>query len=479
MVDVAEWSSADSGGTVAEATRHREARFLMWWRGGATEDDVGMAVVSGGKESLGGAHGMDVVRGHLMPPGAQTKGQPRVCVLTSSFPDGADDSGGVFVREQVRRLSLSTFTDVVYPSRRASSMYRDEPFLRRRTRYPFRSPAMSQVRGIEYVRTLEVCTALALGTRSRRGYDLYHAYWAIPSGFVARCVKGHRPLVITLCGSDINTFASKPGFRESVRWALAGATRVIAVSHELLDRAVDLGVDPSRGTVIPSGVDTEAFVPLVHKTWARRALGLPDSFLCVYVGSLFRSKRVDRIVRAIARVGKQNPCALAIVGDGPERSSLEMVAAECGCDVRFLGNRPHGEVARIVSCCDSFVMASTLEGLPTSVQEAMSCGVPVIAIDAGGLREIVVDSVTGFLVRDETGMSRMIRHLAEHRDVAANLGAQAREFACAELSVETCVERTLTVYDLCLRTAQTREPISSTSCSGRSARRANVRALTR
>jgi len=230
--------------------------------------------------------------------------------------------------------------------------------------------------------------------------------------------------------------------------------------------------------VIPSGVDTAAFVPVAQKTSIRDTWGLPDSFLCVYVGSLFRNKRVDRLVRAVARVGKQTPCTLAIIGDGPERSSLEMVALECGCDARFFGRRPNAEVARIVACCDSFVMASTSEGLPTSAQEAMSCGVPVVALDVGGLREIVVDAVTGFLVSDETGMSRMIRHLAEHRDIAARLGAQAYQFARSELSVETSVERTLKVYDSCLRTVGQREPLSCISCPSRAVQREHLHVLT-
>ena len=410
-----------------------------------------MLLGRGGK-LLGSARGRDGVPGHSVPVGTLAMGQPRVCVLTSSFPDGPDDVAGVFVREQVQRLSQSAFLDVVYPSRRPAVEYRHEPFVRRPIRYPFGSQAMSQVRGIQSVRALDVCTRMAAATRSREPYDLYHAYWAIPSGFVARCVKGHRPLVITLCGSDVNSFGSKRGFRDAVRWALAGATRIIAVSNELLDRAVYLGLDPSRGTVIPSGVDTRVFSPVADKTSTRAAMGLPDGFLCVYVGSLFRIKRVDRLIRAIARVDRDSSCTLIVVGDGPERDSLQTLAGECDCDVRFFGWIPHAEISRVVGCCDAFVMASMSEGLPTSAQEAMCCGVPVVALDVGGLREIVIEGMTGLLARDETQMARIVGRLVEHRDIAMSMGKRAYDFARCELSVDRSVDRTLKVYDAALRT---------------------------
>lgn len=393
---------------------------------------------------------MGGVPGHSVPRGAQVKGQPRVCVLTSSFPEGFEDSAGVFVEEQVRRLSLSTSLDVVYPSRQPSEEHCEELFARRRVQYPFRSRAMSQVRGIESIGAVDVCTRMAATTRSNSTYDLYHAYWAIPSGFVARCVKGDRPLVITLCGSDVNSFGLKPGFRSAVRWALAGATRVIAVSHALLDRAVDLGFDPAKGTVIPSGVDTRTFAPIVGRASARGTVGLPYGFLAVYVGSLFRNKRVDRLIRATSRGHLHAQCTLVVVGDGPERESLETMAAECDCAAVFLGHLPHMEVARVVACCDAFVMASAAEGLPTSAQEAMSCGVPVVAVDVGGLSDIVIDGVTGFLVRDEAGLARIVRHLVDHRAIAVDMGIRAREFARAELDVEKSVARTLGVYQAAL-----------------------------
>jgi len=374
---------------------------------------------------------------------------PRVCVLTSSFPEGPGDSAGVFVQEQVKRLALRTSLHVVYPSR-TNGTVSEEDFVRHRVGYPFKTYAMSQVRGLECAKALQVVNAMARTVRASGPYDLYHAYWAIPSGFVARWVRGTKPVVLTLCGSDVNAFADKPGFSIAVRWALAGATRVIAVSNGLLDRAIDLGVDPERCASIPSGVDTAAFVPCSHRECARKRLGVPDDFACVFVGSLFRNKRVDRLIRALARVSNRQACALVVVGDGPERRSLEAVAVECGVRVVFLGRLPNEKVAEVVASCDAFVMASKFEGLPTAAQEALSCGVPIVALDVGGLREIVVDGQTGYLARDEIEVTRRLEDIIGDREGLARMRRTAREFAERELSIERTTARTLKVYDSAL-----------------------------
>jgi len=284
----------------------------------------------------------------------------RVCVLTSSFPCGPDDNAGVFVHNQVSRLAASIEVDVVYPERKDSSSRDNELFNRRPVRYPFRGYPMSQVRGADSLHAVSLCASMARVALSGGPYDLYHAYWAIPAGIVGGLVKGSSALVVWLGGSDINIFAAHRGFREAVRWSLGRATRVIAVSQDLLEKAVALGLDPKRAAVIPSGVDTKVFCPL-DRSAARQELGLPAGFLFVTVANLLPAKRIDRLVRIMGGLPPSADCRLIVVGDGPERPLLESAALASGARVVFLGRLPIVQVTRVVAACDAFVLASDSE----------------------------------------------------------------------------------------------------------------------
>ena len=369
----------------------------------------------------------------------------RVCVLTSSFPCRSDDTAGTFVYSQVTRLADVVRIDVVHAQRDGLHPYAAEAFVRRPVHNPFRTRHMSRVRGFDSVHAVPLCASMVRAAFVGGPYDLYHAYWAIPAGFVGSLVKGRRPLVVWLGGSDINVFSVRPGFREAVRWSLRCATRVIAVSHDLLEKAISLGLDPRRGTVIPSGVDTDLFRP-VDSAIVRRRLGLPDGFLFVCVGSLLPGKRVDRLIRIVAGLPRGLDCFLIVVGDGPERQTLEQTAAEAAGRVVFLGHLANNCVAEVVAACDAFVMASESEGLPTSVQEAMSCGLPVVAMDVGGLHEIVIDGEVGFLARDEAQMHHLMRKMATASAGVPGMGDRARSLAQTRLSVDLSVQRTLEVY---------------------------------
>ena len=369
----------------------------------------------------------------------------RVCVLTSSFPETAYDAGGVFVRSQVVRLARDLDIDVVYPASIARTESSGEPFFRRPVKYPFRTRPMSRVRGLDSLHAVRLVASFAWFARTGGPYDLYHAYWAIPAGFVGALVKGKQPLVVWLGGSDINLFGERAGFREAVRWSLRRANHVIAVSMDLLEKAVALGLDPAKASVIPSGVDTGLFHP-ENRTAARRELGLPDGFLFVVVGSLLSGKRVDRLIRIVVGLARECDCHLVVVGDGPERPGLERLAGESQQCVLFLGHLSNERVSNVVAACDAFVMASESEGLPTSAQEAMACGTPVVAIDVGGLRDIVGSWTTGLLARDESDLERLMAEIASSSHLAIQMGVAARQFACRELDVERSAQRTLEVY---------------------------------
>lgn len=155
----------------------------------------------------------------------------------------------------------------------------------------------------------------------------------------------------------------------------------------------------------------------------------------VSVGRLVDQKRVDWLIRAWPGVAKQCPeASLWIVGDGPERSSLEAMVASEGqsATVRFLGNQPNGWA--FLAAADIAVMTTAYEGLGNVVVEAMAAGIPVVASDADGPRDVLTHGREGFLVPpgDLTELAARIVELAKDQKLRFHMGqngvAKARQF---------------------------------------------------
>jgi len=147
----------------------------------------------------------------------------------------------------------------------------------------------------------------------------------------------------------------------------------------------------------------------------------------VYVGRLIYAKGVQDLLAAFELVKKHTPDAsLVIVGDGDYRAELEGLA---GSNVKFLGELPQEQVANVLAMADIFVHPSYSEGQPSAVAEASTIGLPVIATDVGGTRELVKDSITGHLVnpRDTQALTDKILTLLIDTDKARRMGRAGRE----------------------------------------------------
>jgi glycosyltransferase involved in cell wall biosynthesis len=181
---------------------------------------------------------------------------------------------------------------------------------------------------------------------------------------------------------------------------------LIGVSQATVDDLVRLGVAPrERFRVLPLGLDLDRFaeLPSALRVESRGELGIgADDVLLVFVGRLVPIKRLDLLLGALAQARESEPrLRLAVVGDGEERSRLESRAAGLGIggDVHFLGYRR--ELRPIFAAADVAVLSSDNEGTPVSLIEAAAAGLPAVATDVGGVREVVSEE-TGILVpRDD------------------------------------------------------------------------------
>lgn len=289
--------------------------------------------------------------------------------------------------------------------------------------------------------------ALLRLTRLARRFrpDIVHTHTA-KAGFLGRqaalAVRPRPAIVHTYHGHVLEGYfgAAKSRLYLELERALARVSdRLIGVSQATVDDLVRLGVAPAeRFSVLPLGLD---LAPLAVpdngelRSASREELGVGEGeVLLIFVGRVVPIKRLDVLLRALARARGSDPrIRLALVGDGEERPVLERQATELGIagDVLFLGYRR--ELRPLFSAADVAVLSSDNEGTPVSLIEAAAAGLPAVATEVGGVREVVGDD-TGILAPRED-----VAALADA--LLAMAGDEARRSSCGRAARRRATDR--------------------------------------
>ena len=264
-------------------------------------------------------------------------------------------------------------------------------------------------------------------------FDAIDAHYVYPDG-VAAVRLGRlfaKPVVITARGSDVTQLPCYPTPRRMIRQAIVQANALVSVSAALGQTLVELGAPPERVHVMRNGIDTDVFRPR-DRLAARHALGV-DGPVLISVGHLIERKGHDRTIAALALLPAMT---LLILGDGPERQTLQALANRLGVAdrVRLLGSRPHAELPAYYSAADVMVLASSREGWANVLLEAMACGTPVVASDIPGNPEVVQAPEAGLVVQANTpeGIAAGVRRLLANPPNRAATRVYAERFSWDE-----------------------------------------------
>lgn len=249
----------------------------------------------------------------------------------------------------------------------------------------------------------------ALRRRATDGIDVLDAHFAYPAGWAAVRLGKERglPTVVTLRGTE-EPYSKDAGRRRRIMETVRDADRVIAVSSSLARLATELGADPGRVRVVGNGVDPDRFAPVdaARRSAARDRLGIPtDASVLLTVGGLAERKGVGRVIDVLPRLAESHPRLIYLVAggagpEGDERSNLERQAKALGVQDRvwFLGHVPPDDLPAVYHTADAFVLATRNEGWANALQEAIATGLPTVATDVGGNREVLGGGEAGILV---------------------------------------------------------------------------------
>lgn len=355
-----------------------------------------------------------------MPGGCQnTMTGPRLIVFSSLFPNATQPNAGLFIRERMFRVGKQLPLVVVSPKpwfpgqgliRLFRPHYRPLPAHMETQAgveviFPRFLAIPGMLRGLDSL-FMAIGSYLALRRLKARGYNLIDAHFAYPDGHAA--VRLGRwlglPVAVTLRGTEVPQ-SRNPALVPKLREVFRDADKVITVSDSLRQLALSIGLAEARGQVVGNGVDADRFMP-VPRAAARQRFGLSDTArVLITVGGLVERKGFHRVIACLPALLEKHPeLHYLIVGgpcpEGDMTQALKDQVAQLGLTerVHFLGAIPPDDLKWPLSAADVFVLSTRNEGWANVILEAMACGLPVVASDVGGNREVVCREDLGEIV---------------------------------------------------------------------------------
>jgi glycosyltransferase involved in cell wall biosynthesis len=266
-----------------------------------------------------------------------------------------------------------------------------------------------------------------LGLCRTERYDLIVAWSGVPAGFLAFCVHCvlRVPYIILLRGADVPFHEPKWHWLDRLVFSWLSpflwkqASAVIANSEALRNSAFRNSPDQTF-LVIHNGVNTQKFAPLIERGTHCQPLRL------ISTGRLSEIKGYHFLIEALEGLPE---CELTLVGDGSWREVLRSLAREKGVRVHFLGNLPQDRIAQLLPRAHLYVLSSFNEGMSNSLLEAMACGLPVVATDVGGTKELILEN--GIVVKKGSAgeLRNAIAYYLSHPEILTQQGKSSREIA--------------------------------------------------
>jgi N-acetyl-alpha-D-glucosaminyl L-malate synthase BshA len=292
---------------------------------------------------------------------------------------------------------------------------------------------------------------LALSSKlveSVQKYDIevLHVHYAIPHAYAAFMAKQmlrekgiNLPIVTTLHGTDITLVGSHPVYKPAVEFSINNSDVVTTVSESLKRDTLRLFDIRKEIEVIYNFIDFKQHQDWKDEDCIRETLAEPDERILTHVSNLRPVKRVLDVIRVFEKVQKVIPSKLILVGEGPDKEKADLLSKELGVNEKILFLGKSDEIRRIMCFSDLFLLPSDTESFGLAALEAMAGKTPVISTNRGGLPEVNIQGVTGFMsdVGDIEDMAKNAIYILEDdqrlREFKENAFKSAHRFAIEKI----------------------------------------------
>ncbi|MDB6025370.1 MAG: hypothetical protein JWM68_1593 [Verrucomicrobiales bacterium] len=232
-------------------------------------------------------------------------------------------------------------------------------------------------------------------------YDIILCAWLFPDATAVALLQTELkvPFVAIAQGSDAHAYLRMPARRRIIVDAMNRSSGVITRSAKLTQLLEEAGVEQGKAQPVYNGVDLELFCP-GDKQAEKKALGLPNTPLILFIGNFVPVKNPLLLIQAHAQLCEQVPSTLVMIGGGPMEGEAREFANKAGFgnDVILAGRKSSAEIARYMRAADVLCLSSENEGVPNVILEAFASGVPVVSTNVGGIAEVVNSEFLGTLV---------------------------------------------------------------------------------
>jgi glycosyltransferase involved in cell wall biosynthesis len=265
------------------------------------------------------------------------------------------------------------------------------------------------------------------------GYDLTHSFFTVPCGFLSLVLKWQHeiPYIVSLRGADVPGYSERFSFiyiflKPIVKMIWKNSSAVVSNSQGLKELAIKSRAKQEMD-VIYNGIDIEEFKPVAVST-------LQNDFRIICVSRITQRKGIKFLIEAVAKLSEKYPnVSLKIIGEGDEKKNLENFVMENKMEkfVKFLGLMPHNQLPKEYSNANVFVLPSLNEGMSNTMLEALASGLPIIATDTGGTKELLNDGENGFIIKmkNSADIVEKIEELLKNKELGQKMALESRKMA--------------------------------------------------
>jgi len=289
--------------------------------------------------------------------------------------------------------------------------------------------------------------------------EVLHVHYAIPHAYAAYMAKQMLKekgisvkVVTTLHGTDITLVGSHPTYKTAVEFSINNSDVVTVVSNDLKKTTNRLFKIKKDIKVIYNFIDVEKYDNMHDQKCNRIAIAKPNERILTHISNFRPVKRVEDVIQIFYEVQKEIPSKMLLIGEGPDRTKAENLVnkLKISDNVLFLGNS--SEVTKILCYSDIFLLPSQTESFGLAALEAMAAKTAVISTNTGGLPEVNIHGVTGYLsdLGDVNGMAKNAISILKDDETLGNFKEQARNHT-KRFSLENILPIYEKIYKSCYK----------------------------